>query len=249
MVKDEFLDKRKGWFFANHEIWWTNRFQLSSDGIHNSNTSNHPRKWKAEVNNYSGQVSMYKTYQVAEGVITAFGSGVNGGNRNAPGIFPVAKPLEKPKWILIPNSEGNLSKSQIDQVYNGVRDASQYLKSVGASRASRVQIIQSFQIESIKVSTAGESFYGLRFHDFGKNARPLGQYLFETFTPLTNRENLALPLQWNLATGIKQWQIRPSAVYIRGRVGAQTEYGSRFIGGGDQIFVYRPHVNGTLVEP
>ena len=47
-------------------------------------------------------------------------------------------------------------------------------------------------MRTIKLETAGENTYGLRFYG---NASAEGRYLFETFSPLTNRENLALPYE------------------------------------------------------
>ena len=48
----------------------------------------HPTQWTAEINNYSGQASAYRTYQAFEGIVVAAGSGVGGGNRSAPGVLP-----------------------------------------------------------------------------------------------------------------------------------------------------------------
>ncbi len=77
----------------------------------------------------------------------------------------------------------------------------------------------------------------------------MGQYLFETFTPQVNRANLALPGEFNLMTGIKQWQIAPGTTYLRGRVGPQLQYGPQYIGGGDQIFIYKPWATKGLIDP
>ena len=132
--------------------------------------------------------------------------------------------------------------------YAGVREASAYLKSQGVSRADRVNILQSFDVRTLEVGKAGDNMFGLRFHDFGVKARPSGQYLFETFTPLTNRSNLALPPVWNGMTGIKQFQIAPGTVFLRGRVAPQLDQGSQYIGGNTQIFVDRPWIFNSLIE-
>ena len=54
------------------------------------------------------------------------------------------------------------------------------------------------------MDVAGKSTYGLRFHDYGIKARPDGRFLFKTFQPLSTRQGLALPGEWNSMTGIKQ---------------------------------------------
>jgi len=131
--------------------------------------------------------------------------------------------------------------------YNGTKEASAYLRSKGIDRATRKQIIDSFERGTISVEKAGKNQFGTRFHDNGKSAWPLGQYVFETFTPLTNRSGLALPYEWNRMTGIKQWQIKPNSTIIRGRAAPQFEYGSHFSGGEEQIFVLQPWKYGTLL--
>jgi hypothetical protein len=74
---------------------------------------------------------------------------------------------------------------------------------MGVNRDDRRKILQSFEIGTIRVEKAGFNQFGVRFYD-NKWARPMGQYLFETFTPQTNRANLALPPVWNKIEGIKQ---------------------------------------------
>ena len=93
-----------------------------------------------------------------------------------------------------------------DNVYDGVRQASKYLKEQGVPRQYRKQILESFDVRTIKLEKAGENTYGLRF--YGGNANAEGRYLFETFSPLTNRENLALPYEWNSMTRIQQFQVK-----------------------------------------
>ncbi|PHM40123.1 RHS family protein [Xenorhabdus mauleonii] len=110
----------------------------------------------------------------------------------------------------------NISNAPPDP-YQGVRDASEYLSSTGVDRARRKQIIDSFDLSGMSVQKAGNNLYGSRFHGFGKTARPEGQYVFETFTPYTNRSGLAFPPDWNGMTGIKQFQITPGTTIIRGR--------------------------------
>ncbi|UXK11311.1 hypothetical protein NYP80_02605 [Erwinia pyrifoliae] len=124
--------------------------------------------------------------------------------------------------------------------YKGAKDASAYLRSMGVNRAQRKQIIDSFELDTLSVQKAGNNQFGTRFHDFGKTARAEGQYVFETFTPQTNRAGLALPPEWNGMTGIKQWQIKPGTGMIKGRAAPQFEYGAQYSGGAEQIFVLQP---------
>lgn len=90
---------------------------------------------------------------------------------------------------------------------------------MGVSREDRVRILQSFNVGTLRVETAGEDFYAMRF--FGGNAKPMGQYLFESFTPLTNRSGLALTPEFNAMSGLKQWQVSPGAVMLRGTAAPQ----------------------------
>ena len=120
--------------------------------------------------------------------------------------------------------------------YDGVKEASKYLKEQGVSRERRKEILESFDIGTIKMKTAGENTYGLRF--FGGEAKQKGRYLFETFTNLTNRNNLALPNEWNAMRGIKQFKVRNGAMMITGRAAAQTHMGSQYIGGAMQWYVH-----------
>jgi hypothetical protein len=61
------------------------------------------------------------------------------------------------------------------------------LKSKGVPRAFRKQVLESFEVETIKVRPASANEYGLRYFD-GVNAKAKGRYLFEAF-PAT-RESL-----------------------------------------------------------
>ena len=128
--------------------------------------------------------------------------------------------------------------------YRGVKEASKYLKKMGVPRSKRVKVLQSFDIETIKMKQAGNNEFGLRF--YGGNAQPMGQFLMDTFSPLTNRSNLALPPKWNAMTGIKQWQIKPGTTMITGKVAPQLGFGEQYIGGANQIFVLEPWKYGSL---
>jgi RHS repeat-associated protein len=153
--------------------------------------------------------------------------------------------FESSEFVL--NSEGSWVES-LNDPYAGVKQASEYLKSIGATRAERVQILQSFDVRTIRVCQAGDDMFAIRFHDFGETARPSGQYLFETFSNQINRSNLALPPQWNKMIGIKQWQIKPGTIFFRGKIAPQLNYGLNYIGGANQIFVYKPWLNSTLID-
>ena len=133
------------------------------------------------------------------------------------------------------NESGNKSGSNTVYSYDGVKQASEYLQSQGVPRAYRKQILESFDVETIKLQTAGESTYGLRF--YGGNANAEGRYLFETFSPLTNRQNLALPYEWNSMTGIQQFQVRNGNTMITGKADAQKSFGSQYIGGANQWYI------------
>ena len=119
--------------------------------------------------------------------------------------------------------------------YDGVQQASEQLQSQGVPRAYIKQILESFDVETIKLQTAGDSTYGLRF--YGGNANTEGRYLFETFSPLTNRQNLALPYEWNRMTGIQQFQVRSGTIMITGKTAAQKSFGSQYIGGANQWYI------------
>ena len=133
---------------------------------------------------------------------------------------------------LLWNRSGNGS---IDDVYDGVKQASEYLKQQGVPRQYRKQILESFDVRTIKLKTAGENTYGLRF--YGGNASAEGRYLFETFSPLTNRANLALPYEWNSMTGIQQFQVKSGTTMITGAAAPQSSFGGQYIGGANQWYI------------
>jgi len=136
--------------------------------------------------------------------------------------------------------------------YDGVKRASAYLQAKGMSRNERIEKLQSFEIGTIQVKQAGEHEYGIRYYDVleGYNgATAKGQYLNNTFTPLTNRENLALPPEWNKAYYIQQWQIKPGTVMITGKVGPQLQMGPQYTGGAVQTYIYKPWEDNSLIMP
>lgn len=82
---------------------------------------------------------------------------------------------------------------------------------------------------------ASDNTYSLRF--YGGNANAEGRYLFETFSPLTNRNNLALPYEWNSMTGIQQFKVKNGTTMITGSAAPQTGFGSNYIGGAHQWYI------------
>ena len=122
-----------------------------------------------------------------------------------------------------------------DNVYDGVKQASKYLKEQGVPRQYRKQILESFDVRTIKLEKASENTYGLRF--YGGNASAEGRYLFETFSPLTNRENLALPYEWNSMTDIQQFQVKNGTTIITGKAAPQTGFGAQYTGGANQWYI------------
>ena len=114
---------------------------------------------------------------------------------------------------------------------------------------------------------AGNNQYAFRFYDsrwdseiYANNslARPGGQYLAETFTPLTNRNNMAIAEPWNNMQSLQQWQIKPKTIMITGVAApqyvetnsfiGQTHYNT-YTGGVNQIFIYQPWRDGSLILP
>ncbi|SCP99894.1 hypothetical protein, partial [Anaerobium acetethylicum] len=120
-------------------------------------------------------------------------------------------------------------------VYAGVKEASEYLKSQNVPREYRKQILESFDVRTIKMETAGDSTYGIRF--YGGDAQEKGRYLFETFSPTTNRNNLALPNEWNSMTGLQQFQVKSETSMITGNAASQLQYGSQYVGGAKQGYI------------
>ncbi len=115
--------------------------------------------------------------------------------------------------------------------YSGAKQASQYLKGAGVPRARRKEIMESFEVETIKMRNAGGDEYGIRYYDESK-AYAKGRYLFETFP--ASRESLAVKPEWNDMTKIQQWKVREGEPMIEGRAAGQ---GPCLPGGQIQKFV------------
>ena len=139
---------------------------------------------------------------------------------------------------------------------DNIKEARKYLTDMGLNPKKIDEVLDSFAPQTLQVEIAGSKEYGIRFYDMKYKdnpglPKPGGQYLFETFTPNINREGLALPPSWNQMTGIKQWQIKPETVILKGIADSQKLDGAHYIypGGAEQIFIYQPWKYKTLLEP
>lgn len=77
-------------------------------------------------------------------------------------------------------------------------------------------------------------------------AYPQGSYLFESFGPHTNRNNLALSPNWNGMTGIKQWQVPSGTQMITGGAAPQYQFGLQYVAGANQWWIMD---RTKLIEP
>ena len=139
---------------------------------------------------------------------------------------------------------------------DNIKEARKYLTDMGLEPKEIDRVLDSFAPQTLQVEIAGSEDYGIRFYDINYKTRinpayPNGQYLYETFTPYINREGLALPTFWNQMTGIKQWQIKPGTIMLKGIAASQKLDGAQYIypGGAKQIFIYQPWKYKTLLEP
>ena len=75
-------------------------------------------------------------------------------------------------WDIRNSSKVIEGGSKPNDVYAGVKEASQYLKEIGLPRNVRKDILESFDVKTIKVEQAGSNSYGIRF--YGGNAKANG---------------------------------------------------------------------------
>ena len=211
----------------------------------------------------SQHYSIYKPYYEAYATSRMYGNQVNNTNIVIPETYYNIRAkngyLSYESQQVIERNTGNIINSEYYYnggyriPYDGVKRASNYLTSLGLNRTERKEILQSFEVGTIQVRQSGMHEYGIRYFDVlnsnSRGAKVMGQYLNNTFTPLTNRANLALPPEWNKAYYIQQWQVKPETVMLTGKVGPQLTYGTQYVGGANQIFVYRPWENNSLVMP
>ena len=101
---------------------------------------------------------------------------------------------------------------------------------MGVARADRVRILQSFEVDAMRVRTAGQSEFGLRY--FSDPNRAGGSYLFETFP--ASRSSLAIKPEWSTMSGFRQFQVRPGSTILEGPAAAQ---GPFLPGGQTQKFI------------
>ncbi|BDU51685.1 RHS repeat domain-containing protein [Haliovirga abyssi] len=146
------------------------------------------------------------------------------------------------QMFLLPTVAAESGELITKDSYAGVKQASKYLQNIGVGREQRINILQSFKEGTINMKTADTATYGLRFHDFGEKAYKSGSYLFPTFTNLTNRYGLALPPNWNLMTGLQQWQVQAGTQIITGKAASQLNYGLQYTGGEMQWWVQRQNL-------
>ncbi|WP_025004877.1 hypothetical protein [Porphyromonas macacae] len=121
-----------------------------------------------------------------------------------------------------------------------MQEASQILKERGLPRQVRKNILQSFDVQTIKVRLARTNEYGIRFHDKGLKATANGRYLFETFP--ASRNSLAIKPEWNNMTDIKQWQIKKGTLLFEGVAAPQ----GNLSGGQIQKFVVDDPVTSLI---
>ncbi len=101
----------------------------------------------------------------------------------------------------------------------------------------RIKVLNSFDKRTIKIEAAGKDTHGIRFYD-NKKSFEKGHYLFDTFTPSINRNNLALPPSWNKMTHMKQFKIREGTMMIKGNAASQSVNGVKYSGGAEQMFIH-----------
>ena len=116
-------------------------------------------------------------------------------------------------------------------VFAGVREASLFLREQGVPRSIRKEVLESFDVATIRVEKASSRTFGLRFYSAnGVGSQASGRYLFPAFP--ADRRSLALPRD-NAMTALTQFRIKSGATYFTGRVAPN--FGQP--GGGVQWFV------------
>ena len=101
---------------------------------------------------------------------------------------------------------------------------------MGVPRADRVRILQSFEVDAIRVRVAGQNEFGLHYFSDPNSAG--GSYLFETFP--ASRQSLAVKPEWSSMSGFRQFQIRPGTTILEGPATTQGHY---LPGGQTQKFI------------
>jgi len=138
---------------------------------------------------------------------------------------------------LFHNNTNTSGQTNVANPYQGVREASEYLKQQGVPRKYRKQTLESFDIETIKVRQADPLEFGTRYFD-DSGAKPKGRYLAENLP--ASRQSIALPPEWNKMKDLERWQIRPGSTLIEGNTAPQEVNGVRYQGGQTQKYVPNP---------
>jgi hypothetical protein len=88
-VAQEYKKKKDSWFLTNHEIVWKNLWETDGSVIgFRTGNMNPMNQWTAEISNLKNQEAGYEAFQLLESLVVATGSGLQGGSKIAPGIFP-----------------------------------------------------------------------------------------------------------------------------------------------------------------
>ena len=154
-------------------------------------------------------------------------------------VIPELSEIRNSTYALIVTDNSSLQQiisETLSNPYEGISTASDYLRACGVDRRHRVLILQSFVPGTVEMRVTDEVTFGLRF--YGGNANPEGRFLFETFTPLINRSNLALAYEFNEMTNIAQFQIPSGTTIIDGVAANQFRYGCQYVGGARQMYIY-----------
>ena len=183
------------------------------------------------LGNYASTVGWSTVGGTVTGSATGAGTHALSGMRTPPLGTPDAPP--PPTGLRTPALGDQSALPDFPDPYAGVREASEYLQSIGVPREYRVQVLQSMDVETIRVNTADGDTFGLRH--WGGDSAAQGRYLMPTL-PGT-RSDLALP-PGNTMEHLAQFQIPEGTTYLSGRVAPNFGYP----GGGNQMYVNDPNV-------
>ena len=128
--------------------------------------------------------------------------------------------------------------------FEGVKQASAFLTERGIPRGRRVEWLQSYVVGTIRFELADATASGVRF--FGGEATESGAFWLTSFTSLTNRANMSLPIHFNEMSGVISRRVVQGTPIIRGIAGPQVKYGNIFVGGAEQLLILDNRVPGVL---
>ncbi|WP_169753923.1 hypothetical protein [Photobacterium aquae] len=89
--------------------------------------------------------------------------------------------------------------NRLSHPHNGTRETSEYLRRMKVPRDKRIEYLEYFEAGTIQFQRAKDG----------------------SFDPTINRENLALPPNWNEITNFRQFPIKPGTPILRGKAAAQ----------------------------